>query len=147
MMVEVGRISLINLTGGASVWALPHCEDIHHTLYSNRHMVPTGPPILILTIIYPMYCSSAMGCLVYIDRCDRLWGSNHCVLIVTFSREGRGSRCHFDLLSFQGFVPTFGEIIRRLICQFLVSVIWGSLWRMMSGICALWLRNTQNKGT
>ena len=109
MMMLTMMMSLINLTAGAGVWALPHCEDIHHTLYSNRHMVPTGPPILILTIIYPgpdvLQC-----CLDYIDRCDRLWGSNHCVLIVTFSREGRGSRCHFDLLSFQGFVPTFGEI-------------------------------------
>ena len=56
MMKMMMMMPMINLTAGAGVWALPHCEDIHHTLYSNRHMVPTttrlDPPILILTI-YP----------------------------------------------------------------------------------------------
>ena len=48
IMMMQSRMTRINLTAGAGVWGLPHYEDIHHTLYSNRHMVPPpDPPILI----------------------------------------------------------------------------------------------------
>ena len=65
---------------------LPHCEDIHHPLYSKQPPYgllgpPPDPPILI-----PRPTCRTVDSGLLIDRCDRL-------LIVTFSREGRTRRC------------------------------------------------------
>ena len=94
IMVRWWRISLINLTGGASVWALPHCEDIHHTLYSGRHMVPIGPGASCThphNISPKLYHHCIGGSLDYIDRCDHFW--------LSLSQESNGRRPDVILIS------------------------------------------------